>query len=216
MTWDTFVKEELEKPYFQELVTFLKTEDKHKVILPPKEDRLACFKLTSYDRVKVVILGQDPYHNYDQAHGLAFSVKSGKFPPSLINVFKELVNDIGVTYPKTGNLTPWAKQGVLLLNTVLTVELHQPLSHQNKGWELFTLEAIKKINEKDERVIFILWGAKAKAYATYIDQHKHRVIMSAHPSPLSARHGFFGSKPFSKANYYLEEVGQPTIDWQLS
>lgn len=215
MTWDELVTSELEKPYFQQLVKFLKEEDKTKVILPPKNDRLACFKLTPYEAVKVVIVGQDPYHNYHQAHGLAFSVESGQFPPSLVNIYKELVSDLGVAYPTTGNLSAWAKQGVLLLNTVLTVELHQPLSHQNKGWETFTLEAIKKVNEKAERVVFILWGSKAKAYLKYIDQHKHRVILSVHPSPLSAHHGFFGSRPFSKTNHFLIEAGISPIQWQL-
>ncbi len=216
MTWDDLIKFELEKPYFQALVKFLKIEDQKKVILPPKEQRLACFKLTPYDQVKVVLLGQDPYHNYHQAHGLAFSVEQGQFPPSLMNIYKELVDDLGVPYPTTGNLTAWAKQGVLLLNTVLTVELHKALSHQNKGWETFTLAAIKKVNEKNERVVFILWGAKAKAYLRYIDLKKHRVIMSAHPSPLSAHLGFFGSKPFSKANQYLIEAGSAPIDWELT
>ncbi len=216
MTWDMFVQDELKKPYFQSLVSFLKEEDKHKVILPPKDNRLACFKLTPYDEVKVVIVGQDPYHNVHQAHGLAFSVESGKFPPSLQNIYKELVSDLGVSYPTTGNLTAWAKQGVLLLNTVLTVEIHKPLSHQHQGWETFTLEAIKKVNEKDDCVIFILWGAKAKAYIKYIDVKKHRVITSVHPSPFSARNGFFGSKPFSQTNAYLKEAGKKPIDWSLS
>jgi len=215
MTWDHLIHEELQKPYFKHLVQFLKEEDKQHVILPPKEQRLACFKLTPYDQVKVVIIGQDPYHNYHQAHGLAFSVESGKFPPSLKNIYKELVDDLGVDYPTTGNLTSWAKQGVLLLNTVLTVRLHEPLSHQKKGWETFTLEVIKKINEKEDRVVFILWGAKAKAFMKYIDVRKHRIIMSAHPSPLSARYGFFQSKPFSKANKFLMEVGKKPIHWQL-
>ena len=215
MTWDDLVKQELKKPYFQALVHFLKAEDLHKVILPPKEKRLACFKLTPYDKVKVVILGQDPYHNYHQAHGLAFSVEQGKFPPSLMNIYKELVDDLGINYPKTGNLTAWAKQGVLLLNTVLTVELHQALSHQKKGWEEFTLEAIKKVNEKSTRVVFILWGSKAKVYLLFIDKHKHRVVASAHQSPLSVRYGFFGSKPFSKTNQYLEDAGLTPIDWRL-
>ncbi len=215
MTWNDFVRTQLEQPYFLELVDFLKKEDEHKVILPPKGDRLSCFDLTPYENVKVVILGQDPYHNYHQAHGLAFSVKEGKYPPSLKNIYKELVEDLGISYPKTGDLSSWAKQGVLLLNTVLTVELHQPLSHQKKGWEQFTLEAIKKVNEKKEMVVFILWGSKAKSLMKYIDLNKHKVIVSAHPSPLSAYHGFFGSKPFSKTNQYLKEQGMKEIDWTL-
>ncbi|MFA6801536.1 MAG: uracil-DNA glycosylase [Acholeplasmataceae bacterium] len=215
MTWNDFIEIQLNQPYFQNLVHFLKEEDKTKVILPPKEQRLSCFNLTPYDQVKVVIVGQDPYHNYDQAHGLAFSVVSKKYPPSLKNIFKELVDDLGITYPTTGNLSSWAKQGVLLLNTVLTVELHQPLSHQKKGWETFTLEAIKKVNEKEEPVVFILWGAKAKSFMKYIDLNKHKVITSAHPSPLSAYQGFFGSKPFSKTNQYLKEKQLKEIDWTL-
>lgn len=216
MMWDEFIQSQLKQPYFQQLVNFLKNEDKTKVVLPPKEQRLTCFKLTPYQDIHVVIIGQDPYHNYNQAHGLAFSVESGKFPPSLKNIYKELVDDLDIPYPTTGNLTAWAKQGVLLLNTVLTVRLHEPLSHQKKGWETFTLEAIKKVNEKTDRVVFILWGAKAKAYMKYIDVRKHRVITSVHPSPLSARYGFFGSKPFSKTNKFLVEVGKKPIDWQLT
>ncbi len=215
MTWNDFIHEELNKTYFQNLVQFLKEEDKKKDILPPKTQRLNCFNLTPYDHVKVVIVGQDPYHNYNQAHGLAFSVVQGKYPPSLKNIFKELVSDLDIPYPSTGDLSAWAKQGVLLLNTVLTVEVHKPLSHQKKGWEQFTLEAIKKVNEKDEMVIFILWGGKAKTFAKYIDQGKHKIISSAHPSPLSAYNGFFGSKPFSKTNEYLKEHNRKEIDWRL-
>src|SRR5690554_3105474 len=216
MTWDMFIKDELNKPYFQSLVAFLKEEDTHHVVLPPKDKRLSCFKLSPYEDVKVVIIGQDPYRNINQAHGLAFSVENEDFPPSLKNIYKELVSDIDVTYPKTGNLTYWAKQGVLLLNTVLTVRLHEPLSHQKKGWETFTLEAVKKVNEKNEMVVFILWGNHAKSFMKYIDLHKHKVITSAHPSPLSASRGFFGSKPFSKTNQYLSNAGLEPIDWNLN
>ncbi len=216
MTWDMFIKDELNKPYFQSLVAFLKEEDTHHVVLPPKDKRLSCFKLTPYEDVKVVIIGQDPYHNINQAHGLAFSVENEDFPPSLKNIYKELVSDMGVSYPKTGNLTHWAKQGVLLLNTVLTVRLHEPLSHQKQGWEKFTLEAVKKVNEKNDMVVFILWGNHAKRYLEYIDQNKHKVITSVHPSPLSASRGFFGSKPFSKTNAYLKAYGYKPIDWNLN
>jgi len=216
MTWDMFIKDELNKPYFQSLVAFLKEEDTHHVVLPPKDKRLSCFKLSPYEDVKVVIIGQDPYHNINQAHGLAFSVENEDFPPSLKNIYKELVSDIDVTYPKTGNLTHWARQGVLLLNTVLTVRLHEPLSHQKKGWEKFTLEAVKKVNEKNDMVVFILWGNHAKRYLEYIDQNKHKVITSVHPSPLSASKGFFGSKPFSKTNAYLKAYGYKPIDWNLN
>ena len=215
MTWDDLIYSELEKPYFKDLVSFLKDEDMHHVVLPPKDKRLSCFKLTPYDHVKVVIIGQDPYHNLNQAHGLAFSVENDDFPPSLKNIYKELVSDLNVSYPTTGNLTDWAKQGVLLLNTCLTVRIHEPLSHQKKGWEIFTLEVVKKVNEKKDSVVFILWGNHAKSFMKYIDQTKHKVITSAHPSPLSASRGFFGSKPFSKTNQFLEEQGIKPIDWHL-
>lgn len=215
MTWDDLIKKELENPYFKALIAFLKDEDAHHVVLPPKEKRLSCFKLTPYEDVKVVIIGQDPYHNLNQAHGLAFSVENEDYPPSLKNIYKELVSDLNIPYPKTGNLTHWAKQGVLLLNTVLTVRLHEPLSHQKKGWETFTLEAVKKVNDKENPVVFILWGNHAKSFMKYIDLNKHHVISSAHPSPLSASRGFFGSKPFSKTNYFLEKEGLKPIDWIL-
>jgi uracil-DNA glycosylase len=216
MTWDDFISQSLEKEYFKKLVAFLKHEDEHHVVLPPKEKRLSCFKLTPYEEVKVVIIGQDPYHNINQAHGLAFSVENNDFPPSLKNIYKELVSDLNLSYPKTGNLEHWAKQGVLLLNTVLTVRLHEPLSHQKQGWETFTLEVVKKVNEKDDMVVFILWGNHAKSFMKYIDLDKHKVITSVHPSPLSASRGFFGSKPFSKTNQYLIEQGMKPIDWNLS
>ncbi len=215
MTWDKFIKEESNKSYYQSLMRFIEEEDKDKVILPPKGQRFTCFNLTPYENVRVVILGQDPYHDYNQAHGLAFSVEQGNYPPSLKNIYKELIDDLDFEYPKTGNLSSWAKQGVLLLNTILTVELHQALSHQKKGWETFTLEAIKKVNDKDEMVVFILWGGKAKKFLKYIDQNKHKVIMSAHPSPLSVYRGFYGSKPFSKTNQCLKEAGFKEIDWRL-
>ncbi|MDY0075435.1 MAG: uracil-DNA glycosylase [Acholeplasmataceae bacterium] len=215
MTWQDLINEELKKPYFQELVTFLKKEDQIHKVLPPKENRLQCFKLTPYDEVKVVIIGQDPYHNVGQAHGLSFSVEQGVYPPSLKNIYQELVDDMKVSYPKTGNLTQWAKQGVLLLNTVLTVVLHQPMSHQKKGWEIFTLEVVKRLNEKTLPIVFILWGAHAQQFISYIDTHKHLILKAPHPSPLSAHRGFFGSKPFSKTNQFLTEKGMQAINWQL-
>ncbi|MDX9692087.1 MAG: uracil-DNA glycosylase [Acholeplasmataceae bacterium] len=215
MTWDEFIKDELQKPYFQHLVQFLKVEDKTKTILPPVEKRLTAFRLTPFDEVKVVIVGQDPYHNFNQAHGLAFSVEQGIYPPSLKNIYKELVSDLGIIYPNTGNLSKWAKQGVLLLNTCLTVEVHRALSHKGMGWETFTLEAIKKINDKQTPVIFILWGSHAQAFEPYIDLNKHHIIKSPHPSPLSASRGFFGSKPFSKTNAYLKSHHMSEIDWSL-
>ena len=215
MIWDELIQSELQKPYFKDLVEFLKVEDKQKVILPIKENRLNCLKLTPYENVKVVIIGQDPYHNYNQAHGLAFSVEQGKFPPSLRNIYKELVSDMKVEYPTTGNLSSWAEQGVLLLNTSLTVELHKPLSHQGKGWETFTLEIVKNVNEKKTPVVFILWGAHAQKFSKFINQEKHLIIKSVHPSPLSASRGFFGSKPFSKTNDFLLENQIKPINWKL-
>ena len=215
MLWNDLIQEELNKPYFKELVLFLKEEDKHKTILPPKEDRLSCFKLTPYDEVKVVIIGQDPYHNIGQAHGLAFSVEKGAYPPSLKNIYKELVDDLSISYPTTGNLTSWAKQGVLLLNTVLTVVLHEPMSHQKKGWEEFTLEVVKKINLKNSPVVFILWGSQAIKFRAYLNNPNHLILTSVHPSPLSAHRGFFGSKPFSKTNQFLNHHQIKPIDWQL-
>jgi uracil-DNA glycosylase len=215
MIWDDLIKQELQKPYFIDLVAFLKEEDKKHLVLPPKEMRLACFKMTPYDKVKVVIIGQDPYHNLGQAHGLSFSVEKGDYPPSLKNIFQEYMNDLGYAYPKTGNLSSWAHQGVLLLNTVLTVVAHQPMSHQKKGWETFTLEVVKQINLKHEPVVFILWGAHAQSFMPYIDAHKHFILKAPHPSPLSAHRGFFGSKPFSKTNHFLVSKGLEPIDWTL-
>ncbi|HAX03988.1 MAG: uracil-DNA glycosylase [Tenericutes bacterium GWC2_34_14] len=215
MTWDELIKIELEKPYFQQLVTFLKEEDHKHLVLPPKEKRLSCFKLTPYDEVKVVIIGQDPYHNLGQAHGLSFSVEQGVYPPSLKNIYQEYVDDLNLPYPTTGNLSSWAKQGVLLLNTVLTVVAHQPMSHQKKGWETFTLEVVKKINEKQNPVVFILWGAHAQSFIPYINSQKHFILKAPHPSPLSSHRGFFGSKPFSKTNHFLISKGIEPIDWKL-
>jgi uracil-DNA glycosylase len=215
MIWDDLIKEELKKPYFQHLVEFLKIEDQTKTILPPKEERLSCFKLTPYEEVKVVILGQDPYHDDHQAHGLAFSVKTDKYPPSLKNIYKELVDDLKIEYPKTGDLSAWAKQGVLLLNTCLTVEVHKPLSHKGAGWETFTEEVIKRVNELNHPVVFILWGAHAQSFKKYITKNRHLVIESVHPSPLSARRGFFNSKPFSRTNAFLVKEGIEPIFWSL-
>ena len=215
MTWDELIHQELHKTYFQHLVEFLKVEDKTKVILPPKDKRMTAFRLTPFDQVKVVIIGQDPYHNYDQAHGLAFSVESGKYPPSLINIYRELKADLGIDYPKTGNLSSWAKQGVLLLNTSLTVVLHKALSHKGIGWELFTEEVIRQLSTQKENIVFILWGAHAQAYQKFINQEKHFIIKSPHPSPLSASRGFFGSKPFSKTNNYLKSKGIKPIEWNV-
>ena len=215
MTWDDLIQSELNKPYFQQLIHFLKEEDVKHQVLPPKEKRLACFKLTPYEEVKAVIIGQDPYHNIGQAHGLSFSVEQGDYPPSLKNIYQEYVDDLKLPYPKTGNLTAWAKQGVLLLNTVLTVVLHQPMSHQKKGWENFTLEVVKQLNAKEQPIVFILWGAHAQSFIPYINQQKHLIIKAPHPSPLSAYRGFFGSKPFTKTNHFLISKGISPIDWKL-
>ena len=216
MDWDQIIKEELKKPYFQKLVEFLKNEDKHKTIYPLKEKRLSALKFTPFDQVRVVIIGQDPYHEEGQAHGLAFSVEKGKFPPSLQNMFKELTEDLNMPYPLTGNLTPWAKQGVLLLNTILTVEAHQALSHQQKGWEIFTRRLIEVLAEDKPYLVFVLWGNHAKQFLPLIKPYHHDVIMSVHPSPLSAHRGFFGSKPYSKVNQCLKNHGEKEIDWRLT
>lgn len=216
MTWDDLIKQELEKTYFQALVAFLKEEDKKKTVLPIKENRLQAFQLTPFEAVKVVIIGQDPYHNWNQAHGLAFSVEKPPFPPSLKNIFLELENDLGIPSPTSGNLSSWAKQGVLLLNTVLTVRLHEPLSHQKRGWEQFTLEAVKQLNEKRNHLVFVLWGNHARKMKAYININKHTIIESAHPSPLSAHRGFFNSKPFSKINQALKNYQLEPINWNLN
>lgn len=216
MTWDDIIEIESKKKYFQELAKFLTTEENTKTILPPKDERFSCFKLCEYKDVKVVIIGQDPYHNHNQAHGLAFSVLQGKIPPSLKNIYQELVNDLSVSYPMTGNLTSWARQGVLLLNTIFSVELHKPLSHKDKGWETFSLEVIKKLNKKKSPCVFILWGEKAKKYQRFINEDKHLVLTSVHPSPLSSYRGFFGSRPFSKANNFLKQNSLKPIDWNLN
>jgi len=216
MTWDDLIRQELEKTYFQALVAFLKEEDKKQTVLPIKENRLQAFQLTPFEAVKVVIIGQDPYHNWNQAHGLAFSVEKPPFPPSLKNIFIELENDLGIPSPTSGNLSSWAKQGVLLLNTVLTVRLHEPLSHQKQGWEQFTLEAVKQLNEKRNHLVFVLWGNHARKMKAYININKHTIIESAHPSPLSAHRGFFNSKPFSKINQALKNYQLEPINWNLN
>lgn len=215
-TWDDLFNLEIQKPYFQSLITFLKKEDQTKVIFPRKEDRLNCFRLTPLNQVKVVILGQDPYHDFNQAHGLCFSVLNDALPKSLQNIFKELVDDLGIAYPKTGNLTSWAKQGVLLLNTILTVEAHRPLSHANVGWEIYTTEVIKLLNQQDQPIVYILWGKNARSMKQFLDNKNHFIIESVHPSPLSAYGGFFGSKPFSKTNHFLKSKGIQEVNWDLT
>ena len=211
--WDIVLKEELKKEYFKKLGIFVKEEYKTKTIFPPYKNIFDALRFTDYDKVKVVILGQDPYHGLGEAHGLSFSVKEGvKMPPSLLNIFKELYNDLGIRRNKT-DLTDWAKQGILLLNSIMTVEKDKALSHKDKGWEIFTDEIIKKLNERDDPVIFILWGSFARSKKELITNRNHKIIESAHPSPLSASRGFFGSKPFSKANKYLKEMNKKEINW---
>ena len=205
-----------DKEYYLKLREFLKDEYKTHTIFPDMYDIFNALKLTSYKDTKVLILGQDPYHNVNQAHGLSFSVKPGvDTPPSLLNMYKELRDDLGCFIPNNGYLVPWAKQGVLLLNTALTVRAHQANSHKGKGWEIFTDNIIKTLNLRDDPVIFILWGNNARKKKDFIDTSKHFVIESAHPSPLSASRGFFGSKPFSKTNEILISLGKAPINWQI-
>lgn len=215
--WETHLSQELTRPYMLELFTFLKTEEmKGKVIYPQKEDIFAALNLTPFDQVKVVILGQDPYHGRDQAHGLCFSVKPGvKIPPSLQNIFKELKSDLGIDPSQDGSLIPWAQQGVLLLNTVLTVESGKAGSHHNRGWEEFTDKIIETLNHSHQNLVFILWGSPAQKKAASVDATKHCILKSVHPSPLSSYRGFFGSKPFSQTNDYLRSKKLPEIDWNL-
>ena len=216
MTWELFYKQEKEKPYFKTLAIKVNQMRKDGLVFPKEEDVFSCFKYSALDQTKVVILGQDPYHNINQAHGLSFSVLTKDFPPSLQNIFKELVDDMAVTYPKTGNLTKWAKQGVLLLNTVLTVNAHNANSHKGFGWETFTEHAIKLLNEQQRPIVFVLWGSSAKKYKSLLNNPYHLVLESVHPSPLSVYRGFFGSKPFSKTNQFLVKHQVKPIDWDLN
>jgi len=214
--WDTLLKEEYSKEYFKKLDEFIIKEYKEKTCYPKMSEIFNAFLNTSYDDVKVVILGQDPYHGEGEAEGLAFSVKKGiNKPPSLVNIFTELKSDLGYDIPKNGSLLPWAKQGVLLLNTSLTVVKDTPKSHSGKGWEIFTDEIIKLINKKTTPVVFILWGSDARNKKSLITNKIHYIIESPHPSPLSAYRGFFGSKPFSKTNEFLKKNGIKEIDWQI-
>ena len=211
--WDVVLNEEFKKEYFAKLGKFVKSEYRNKTIFPEYKNIFNSLRLTDYDDVKVVIIGQDPYHGEGEAHGLCFSVQEGiKMPPSLGNIFKELKSDLGIIRTKT-DLTDWAKQGVLLLNAIMTVEKDKPLSHKDKGWEIFTDNIIKYLNEREKPVIFVLWGSYARSKKELIDLDKHFVIESAHPSPLSASRGFIGSKPFSKINNILKETNQEIIKW---
>ncbi|MBO4632832.1 MAG: uracil-DNA glycosylase [Lentisphaeria bacterium] len=215
--WRHFLSQATQSKSFQQLEAFLQREYLEQTVFPPQEELFTAFRLTDPDQVRVVILGQDPYHDEGQAHGLAFSVKeSVRFPPSLRNIFKELSSDLNLAIPESGSLIPWAKQGVLLLNTVLTVRAHQPGSHRNQGWEPFTDEVISELSRRKKHLIFVLWGAPAQSKLPLIDQKKHTVICSAHPSPLSAHRGFFGSRPFSAVNRDLTAHGSKPVDWDLS
>jgi uracil-DNA glycosylase len=215
-SWRAALAEETRKPYFAALQKFVAEEREQHTIFPPQAEVFAALTLTPIDQVRVLILGQDPYHDDHQAHGLCFSVQAGvAIPPSLSNIFKELQSDLGYKIPNNGNLTAWAKQGVLLLNTALTVRAHQANSHKERGWETFTDAVIKAVNAKTDPVVFVLWGANARKKIKLIDQSRHTVIESAHPSPLSAYRGFFGSRPFSRINAALHAANKPEIDWQI-
>lgn len=214
--WDNILNEEYNQEYFKKIVKFINKEYNEKTIFPPKSCILRALNLTDYNDVKVVILGQDPYHGVGEANGLAFSVSNGiKRPPSLQNIYKELNTDLDFPIANIGNLECWAKEGVLLLNAVLTVEKDKPASHKKIGWEQFTDAIIKKINEKDSPIVFILWGNFARSKKKFITNPKHCIIESPHPSPFSAHNGFFGSKPFSRANDFLKKTGQKEIDWHV-
>lgn len=214
--WDKILAPEFKKEYYLTLREFLKKEYSTKTIYPPMGDIFNALKYSSYENTKVVIIGQDPYHQPGQAHGLCFSVNPGvKIPPSLVNIYKEQETDLGIKQPQHGYLVDWAKQGVLLLNATLTVRDSQPLSHKGKGWEIFTDRVIQILNDREKPIVFVLWGANAKAKEAFITNPNHLVLTGAHPSPLSAYNGFFGGKYFSRANSYLEQTGQSPIDWQL-
>ena len=215
-SWDQYLEEEFKKPYYAKLRDFLKYEYQTQTIYPNMYDIFNALKATAYEDVKVVILGQDPYHGEGQAHGMAFSVKPGvKVPPSLVNVFKELQATMGCEIPNNGYLMKWAQQGILLLNTVLTVRAGSPQSHKGQGWEVFTDRIIALLNERKDPVIFVLWGAPAKKKASLITAPQHKILMAAHPSPLSAYNGFFGCNHFNQINDYLKEMGKAPIDFQI-
>ena len=214
--WDKILEEEYKKDYFINMLKTLQIEYRTKTIFPPKQDVFKALRLTDYDNIKIVILGQDPYHGTGEAEGLSFSVQDGiRKPPSLKNIFKELKDDLGYDEPESGSLIRWAKEGVLLLNSLLTVEKDKPLSHKKLGWETFTDEIIKKINEKETPVVFILWGAYARSKKVYITNPNHFIIESAPPAPFSARNGFFGSKPFSRANNFLISKKISPVNFKL-
>ena len=212
--WTQFIGQQMQLPYFQQLSEFIEAEESEHLVFPKANDRLNAFKYTPYDSIKVVIVGQDPYHELNQAQGLAFSVPENfPLPPSLRNIFKELKTDCGIDHFNNGSLVGWAKQGVFLINSILTVRCGKALSHQNKGWERFYQATMETLNKREQPIIFVLWGKKAQAAKQWIDASKHVVIESNHPSPLSASRGFFGSKPFSKINEQLIVCQQKPIDW---
>ena len=213
-SWKEKLEKEFEKEYFQKLTAFVREEYMSRRIFPPGDRIFNAFDLCPFDRVKVVIIGQDPYHNIGQAHGLCFSVTEGtEFPPSLVNIFKELNRDLGIPFPLSGNLERWASQGVLLLNAILTVRAHEALSHQNKGWEVFTDSVINLLNRDRENIVFLLWGSYAQKKGEAIDPGKHLILKTVHPSPLSASRGFFGCSHFSKCNEWLTAKGVEPIAW---
>lgn len=212
--WDIILKDEFQKEYFKKLGVFVKEQYRTKTCFPAYANIFNALRYTDYDEVKVVILGQDPYHGIHEAHGLSFSVREGvKKPPSLINIFKELESDLGIIRDHS-DLTPWAKQGVLLLNSIMSVEKDKALSHKDKGWEIFTDTIIRKLNEREKPIVFILWGGYARSKKSYITNPNHYIVESVHPSPLSAYNGFFGSKPFSRTNEFLISKGIEPIDWE--
>lgn len=214
--WLSVLKDEFKKDYYAKLFEFVKAEYATRQIFPPSEEIFNAFHFTDYDKVKVVILGQDPYHNDGQAHGLCFSVKPGvEAPPSLVNIYQELKTDVGCYIPNNGYLEKWARQGVLMLNTVLTVRAHEANSHRGKGWEQFTDAAIAALNKQDNPIVFILWGKPAQMKKSMLNNPNHLILEAPHPSPLSAYRGFFGSKPFSKTNEFLTAHGLDPIDWQI-
>ena len=214
--WDNVLEEEFEKPYFKSLMKKVDDAYNTKTVYPEKRRVFSALKLTPYQNVKVVILGQDPYHEPGQAHGISFSVAPGvKIPPSLVNIYKEIADDVGGYIPNNGYLVKWCKQGVLMLNTVLTVQRGLANSHKGWGWEIFTDEIIKKLNNRQEPIVFILWGRNAISKTKFITNKNHLVLQTVHPSPLSAYAGFFGCKHFSKTNKFLKDIGQKEIDWQI-
>lgn len=216
MKFNDIIQQEENKEYYKRLQDFIEQEYQKKTIFPPKDDIFRALHLCDFEDVKVVILGQDPYHQPLQANGLSFSVRKNiKVPPSLLNIYKELQNDIGCQIPQHGDLTSWAQQGVLLLNNVLTVEYGKPNSHRGQGWETFTLNVVKQLNQREKPIVFILWGKNAIEKKQYIDSNRHLILTSPHPSPLSAHKGFFGSRPFSKTNHFLQKNLMMPIDWEI-